>query len=116
MKLFIIRAVVRSDAFYPTTVRRYGVLRMWGTTGAHSSSRHHLVQCPEHMVRCGNHLVHHYSTKDNQEGHCPGSDVVNHCLRFLERQVLVGQSASPPFVQRASCARNAERLKLQIDQ
>jgi hypothetical protein len=78
--MFIIRAVVRSDAFYRTTVRRSFVLRMWGIDLPRSSSRHHFVKCLVRLVKWGEQLVHQNTSKSTQDGHCPGSSVVN--LRF----------------------------------
>ena len=78
--LVIIRAVVRSDAFYRTTVRRLCVLRMWGIDLIRSSSRHHFVKCLVRLVKWGEPMVHQNTSKSTQAGHCPGSSVVN--LRF----------------------------------
>jgi hypothetical protein len=76
----IIRAVVRSDAFYRTTVRRFRVLRMWDIVLIRSSSRHHLLKCLVHLVKWGELLVHQNTTKRPQDGHCPGTIVVNLCF------------------------------------
>jgi len=76
----IIRAVVRSDAFYRTTVRRFCVLRMWGIVLTRSSSRHHFITCLVRLVKWGGPLVYQNTSKSTQDGHCPGSFEVN--LRF----------------------------------
>ena len=78
--LFIIRAVVRSDAFYRMTVRRFRVLRMWDIVSTSSLSKHHFLQCPVWLVKWDEPLVHQNTTKRHQDGHCPESIVVN--LRF----------------------------------
>ena len=72
--------MVRSDAFYRTTVRRLCVLRMWGMVLTRSSSRHHFLKCLVRLVRWGETLVHQNTSNLTQDGHCPGSIVVN--LRF----------------------------------
>jgi len=76
----IIRAVVRSDAFYRTTVRRFCVLRMWDVVLTRSLSRHHFVKGLVRLVKWGEPLVHQNTAKSTQDGHCPGSSVAN--LRF----------------------------------
>ena len=76
----IIRAVVRSDAFYRTTDRRFRVLRMWDVVLTCSLSKHHFVKCLVRLVTWGEPLVHQNTSKSTQDGHCPGSSVVN--LRF----------------------------------
>jgi len=72
--------VVRSDAFYRTTVRRFRVLRMWDIVSTRSSSRHHFLQCLARLVKWDVTLVHQNTTKRPQDGHCPGAIVVNLCF------------------------------------
>ena len=76
----IIHSVVRSDAFYCTTVRGLCVLRMmWDTVSARSSStRHHFFKCLVRLVKWGETLVHQNTSDSTQDGHCPGSTMVNH--------------------------------------
>jgi hypothetical protein len=76
-----IRAVVRSEAFYRTTVRRFCVLRMWSIVLTRSSSRHHFIKCLVRLMKRGETLVHQNTSNLTQDGHCPGfTTVVN--LRF----------------------------------
>ena len=72
--------MVRSDAFYRTTVRRFRVLRMWDIVLTRSSSRHHFLKCLVRLVKWGGLLVHQNTTKRTQDGHCPGTIVVNLCF------------------------------------